>query len=120
MSRVTRQPEESPVAVWIGPAGSDGQYAAVVALFGEHDISTCQQVERAFATIRGDMLVDLTECSFIDSTVLNAILRKMRMLEVDGHRLEVQTRPGSPIAHMLEIASIFDVVNIRARAATDA
>lgn len=102
------------VAVWVGPAGSDGQYAAVVELFGEHDISTCRQVERALSPIRGDTLVDLTDCSFMDSSVLSVILQKARALDVAGQGLEVRTRPGSPVAYMLEIASTFDVVNIRA------
>jgi anti-anti-sigma factor len=106
-------PEESSVAVWVGPAGSDGQYAAVVELSGAHDISTRREVERVFAPIRGDVLVDLTDCSFMDSTVLSVILQKARMLKVDDYGLEVRSRPGSPVARMLEIASIFDVINVR-------
>ena len=117
---MSRQSDQPSVAVWVGPAGSDGQYAAVVELFGEHDISTCRQVERALSPIRGDTLVDLTDCSFMDSSVLSVILQKARALGVIGRGMEIRSRPGSPVAHMLEIASIFDVVNIRAAAsATD-
>ena len=111
--RMSRRPEASSVAVWVGPAGDDGQYAAVVELSGEHDISTCREVERALSSIRGDLLVDLTDCSFMDSSVLSVILRKARTLSVDGHGLEIRSRPGSAVAHMLEIASIFDLVNVR-------
>jgi anti-anti-sigma factor len=110
---VMEPPGESSVVVWVGPAGSDGQYGAVVALFGEHDVSTCREVARALAPIRGDVLVDLMECSFMDSTILSAILQKARMLRIQGHGLEVRSRPGSPVARMLEIASIFDVINVR-------
>jgi anti-anti-sigma factor len=119
-SHVSEPPEAPSVAVWIGPAGRDGQYAAVVALTGAHDISTRREVERALAPIRGETMVDLTDCSFMDSSVLSAILQKARTLGVEGYGLEVRSRPGSAVARMLEIASIFDVVNIRATvSATD-
>jgi anti-anti-sigma factor len=117
---VSGSSEASSVAVWVGPAGSDGQYAAVVELFGEHDISTCWEVERAFAPLHGELLLDLTDCSFMDSTVLSVILQKARMLRVDGHGLEIRSRPGSPVAYMLDIASIYDVVNVRNAARSSA
>jgi anti-anti-sigma factor len=69
---------EATGAAWLRVAGP----VSVVVLAGEHDVATIETVDRTFAAAeaRGpEMLaVDLGQATFIDSTVLRAIL--------DAHR----------------------------------
>ena len=104
------QLEQPRIDVDLEPSG--GHYAAIVSLVGEHDISTSRDLEAALAPILGLVLVDLTECSFMDSATLGVILRKARMLRADEHDLELRSRVGSTVARMLTIASVADVVNV--------
>ena len=50
---------------------------AIVTLRGEHDISTRDELGLAFdeASAHANLLIDLTDCSFIDSTVINLLLK---------------------------------------------
>jgi anti-anti-sigma factor len=64
-------------------------YAAVIALCGEHDLATSTDIRIALAPLHGDVLVDLSECEFIDSAVIGALLEKFEDLRREGHRLEL-------------------------------
>ena len=48
---------------------------AVVALFGEHDLSGKQRLSDALAkaSVRRDVLVDLSACTFLDSSVIGTL-----------------------------------------------
>lgn len=65
------------------------RFAALVTLHGEHDLSTSERVRRALDPLYGDVLVDLSDCSFIDSTVIGALLGKHQELEREAHRLDL-------------------------------
>jgi anti-anti-sigma factor len=83
-------------------------YAAVVSLHGEHDLATRDQLIDALAGIFGNVLVDLSDCPFIDSTVIVALIAQMQELEREGHRLDLVVPPGNA-----SIARIVDVVGMR-------
>jgi anti-anti-sigma factor len=70
-------------------------FAAVVALRGEHDLATSADVRAALGPIYGNVLVDLSDCSFIDSKVIGALIGKHRELEREGHRLELLVPPAN-------------------------
>ena len=65
--------------------------AAVVTLGGEHDVASRDAIAEAFgvAATGRDLLVDLSECSFIDSTIIKLLLHTMRSLEDRDGRLEL-------------------------------
>ena len=50
----------------------------IIALHGEHDLSTADELRRVFrahvADAESRIVIDLTDATFIDSTVLNTIL----------------------------------------------
>ncbi len=99
--------ERSTVVVELLPAGSLG-YAAVVSLCGEHDVGTSGAIAGALAPIRGNVLVDLSGCEFIDSSVITALIDKFRALERDACRLELVVPPS-----VANVTRIIDVIGLR-------
>jgi anti-anti-sigma factor len=87
--------EESrdPIQVELQPERADG-YVAVVSLCGEHDLATSGAIRTALAPLDGDVLVDLTDCEFIDSSVISELLEKYEDLRREGHRLELVVPHG--------------------------
>jgi anti-anti-sigma factor len=83
--------------------------AALVTLRGEHDLASRPQVATALAVARdcGDVLVDLTPTTFIDSSVINALLHTANALVRDGRRLELVIPPS---AHTLR--SLFEAMSV--------
>jgi anti-anti-sigma factor len=97
---------------------STGGYAAIVELHGEHDLGTAEAVRVALAPLFGGLLVDLTNCTFIDSTIVTILVRKAQALAQDGHRLELDApRAGSPVARTLELISLDAILPTRQLAA---
>jgi anti-anti-sigma regulatory factor len=78
-----------------------------VALSGEHDLSDVAEVEQAIANVfaAGSVLiVDLTEATLIDSTVMNAILYAHELATTTReHNVAVIATPESHTRRALEI-----------------
>jgi anti-anti-sigma factor len=110
-SAVRRAPPQRPR---IDVTLDTGGYVAVVALRGEHDIATGEAVRGALAPLHGRVLVDLGDCEFIDSTIIEILLACGQRLAADRHRLElVLPPPRSVVARALELIRIRDVVDVR-------
>jgi anti-sigma B factor antagonist len=64
---------------------------AFVTLHGEHDLSSRQCLTEALAaaSAKRDVLVDLSECTFMDSSVIAALFHARRKLDERGGRLEL-------------------------------
>jgi anti-anti-sigma factor len=90
-------------------------FAAVVSLRGEHDLASAAEVTRAIGAIAGNVLVDLTECSFIDSTIIEVLIGNAKDLEREGHILEIVVPPeNTTILRTLEIVGMRDMLVIHA------
>ena len=65
--------------------------ASIVTLCGEHDLSSTPQIKGAFEEIgaRRSVLVDLSHCIFIDSSVVSALLRASEALRTQGGQLSL-------------------------------
>jgi anti-anti-sigma factor len=88
-------------------------FAAIVSLRGEHDLASAAEVTRAIGAIAGNVLVDLTAGSFIDSTIIEALIGNAKDLEREGHFLEIVAPPeNSVILRTLEIVGMRDVMVI--------
>jgi anti-anti-sigma factor len=88
-------------------------YAAVVSLGGEHDLGTAIELELALSTITGDVLVDLSACTFVDSTILGVILTRFQDLKELGCRLElVAPAHGTSVERIIEIVGVKGLVTV--------
>jgi len=67
----------------------DSNHAAIVSLHGEHD-------------------VDLSACTFIDSSVISVLLRAANDLHTRGGRLSLVISPGGHRA----VRTVFDLMNL--------
>ena len=89
--------------------------AAVVTLGGDHDVSSRGAIADAFnvAATGRDLLVDLSECTFIDSTIIKLLLRTMRVLEATGARFElvIDPSPGGHVSRVSALMGIADVIS---------
>jgi anti-anti-sigma factor len=101
---------EAVVEIELRP-GHDRAFAAIVSLRGEHDLATADEVSHAIASIAGNVLVDLTDCSFLDSTVIGVLFARSQELERDGRYLEVVVPPeNGRIVRTLELVRMRDVI----------
>jgi anti-anti-sigma factor len=106
------QPE---IEVEVRPARAP-QYAAVVSLHGEHDLATSGALRTALQPLFGDVLVDLSDCSFVDSTVIGALIAAAQELEREGHRLSLVVPPeNTNVARTLEIVRMAELIRILPR-----
>jgi anti-anti-sigma factor len=88
----------------------DAATAAVVTLRDEHDINTQQRVARALEMTRGcrHVVVDLSECAFIDSSVIKVLLLASNELCKQGGLLELVIPRGEHIA----VRRVFEVMSL--------
>jgi anti-anti-sigma factor len=86
-------------------------FAAIVRLKGEYDVANVDAVERALAPIQGSVLVDLSECGFVDSSMIAVLLRKYNALDLFGFRLDLLVRSqDDAVARTLEISGVSRVL----------
>jgi anti-anti-sigma regulatory factor len=81
----------------------------VVFVHGEHDYGSRTVLEEALAPLGGAVVVDLSWCAFLDSSIVAVILSKHAELKKSGDRLEVIIPPAQE-----HLASLFDVLGLRA------
>ena len=88
--------------------------AAVVTLGGDHDVASRDAIADAFsvAGTGRDLLVDLSECTFIDSTIIKLLLQTNRQLEEQDARFElvIDTDPRGHVARVAELMGIPEVI----------
>jgi anti-anti-sigma factor len=88
---------------------------AVVTVHGEHDLSTEPALTRALeeAAAHSNVLVDLSECEFIDSTVIAALLRVARTVTDRGERfallIPAAQRQITRIAEMTHLGELLPI-----------
>ena len=99
--------EEQPsVQIEFHPDSAPG-FTARIALCGQHDHATAAELQDAFASVYGSILVDLSACEFIDSSVLRTMLDKRERLARDGQRLELLVpEHRRKIARVLAISEV--------------
>jgi anti-anti-sigma factor len=83
--------------------------AVVVSLRGEHDLNSRAAVAAAVerACEGADVLVDLTHCAFIDSTVIGVLVATLQSQSERGRRLElVVPADAHAIRRVAEVAGL--------------
>ena len=107
---------DSPISVIDG----DGNGSTVVFLRGEHDLSGRVALTRVLDEQEGDLVVDLCECEFIDSTIIGVLLAQDRRRKVAGERFEVVAEVDGAVARVLEIVNAHAVLTLTRRDGADA
>jgi anti-anti-sigma factor len=109
---VTGSPLAPAIEVEVRPARAP-RFAALVTLRGEHDLATTEQLREALRPLLGDVLVDLSECTFVDSTTIGSLIAAAQDLDREGHELALVVPPANEhIARTLELVRIGDVVQV--------
>ena len=90
--------------------------AHVVALFGEHDLSTLEDISAALTAAfdRGPaVILDLTAATFIDSAVIGPIIHlpTWRAESKPENRFAVVVEPGRPADQTLRLVGLDEVVS---------
>jgi anti-sigma B factor antagonist len=90
--------------------GAHSPAISTVTLRGEHDLHSWSEVTLALANAsqRRGVVVDLTACTFLDSSMLTALLVAAKQLRTRGGALAVV------IPREAEIRRIFEVMNVDA------
>jgi anti-anti-sigma regulatory factor len=89
-------------------------FGRVVVLEGQFDYTTAAAVSEAISCETGNVLVDLTSCTFLDPAVIGKLLAHARTLQPAHERLEiVAPSENRTIARLLEVLGIADLVPVR-------
>jgi anti-anti-sigma factor len=89
-------------------------YAALVTLRGEHDLTSSGELRATLDSIFGDVLVDLTRCDFMDSTVIAILLAKLHDLKREGRRLDlVAPSENAAIARVVDVVGMRELLTVR-------
>jgi len=85
----------------------------VVRVQGELDLACVDDLEAALASEKRDLVVDLTECTFLDSSAIRTLLEAAAEVESAGGRIAVVvSEPG--VRRTLEIAGLNERIAIHA------
>ena len=78
--------------------GSERRSVTVVFVHGQHDFASRDLLARTLAPLRGHVLVDLSWCTFVDSSVISTILARHGELTREGGQLElIVPRTNEPL-----------------------
>jgi anti-sigma B factor antagonist len=85
----------------------------IVRVRGELDLATCPALEEALGALPpGERVVlDLGECSFVDSTAIRVVLQGAARSEASGGSMEL-VASGATVLRTLEIASVAERIRI--------
>jgi anti-anti-sigma factor len=95
---------------------------AVVSLRGEHDLTTAPALTQALelAAAHSNVVVDFSTCSFIDSTVISALVKTACGVQAHGEQLALvippEQRQVARVAQMTHLAEIFPIYPTRGAA----
>ena len=82
---------------------------------GEHDLSTQSALAEALqeAASHSSVLVDLTDCSFIDSSVIATLIGAARAIEERGDRCALAVPPEQrSVARIAEMTRLGEIVAV--------
>jgi anti-anti-sigma factor len=91
----------------------------VLVLRGEHDLSTAPDVRahvEEAVTAGGNLIVDLSEVGFIDSSILGVLVAGYRSVTAaaPARRFAVVAVPGSSVTRLFDLVSVSDVIPVYA------
>jgi anti-anti-sigma factor len=99
----------TPASIEVRMLASD---TMLVQLSGEHDATTHSRLADAFVAVRhqANVIVDLTPCSSIDSSILTMLLRAHDALMRDQRRLAVALPTKVDLTRKAELERLSDLL----------
>lgn len=95
---------------------TDPPHIATISLLGDCDISTAPQLTDALARTRHSThtLIDLCDCTFIDSTIVGFLYTAQREAEARGGRLAVvvPSNASSVVTRVFDLMRLRDVLSV--------
>jgi anti-anti-sigma factor len=89
------------------------RFAAIVSLHGEHDMATEPDVSSAIGAVSGSVLVDLSDCDFVDSIIIGTLFNNAQRIRKGGNLFELVVPPGSAnVARTLELVHMKELLPI--------
>ena len=79
---------------------------------GPHTYAGRALIVEAIEPIDGRLVIDLTACTYLDTYVIAAILRKASELRERGFQLEIALSPAAPLASKIQQLGIGQIVPI--------
>ena len=94
---------------WDDVVVTRAENAIVISLRGEHDLATTPRIQGAYDAARGEqpIVFDLTEATFIDSSVIGILLSAARQ----GAPVAVVAPSGGPPARLIAVLGVDGVVS---------
>jgi anti-anti-sigma factor len=90
-------------------------HAALVVLAGEHDLYSADEVQRTFdqsLAVCDRLIVDLSSAEFIDSTIVEVLLRtKKNAIELD-RKFNVVLGTAPVVERILEVTGVVPLLNV--------
>jgi anti-anti-sigma factor len=87
----------------------------VVSLLGELDMDSAPRLEEVLDELPGEgppeIVIDLSELSFLDSTGLGTLIRAQKSLMAQGRRLNVRS-PRPAQLRVFEVTDLLDFLNV--------
>jgi anti-anti-sigma regulatory factor len=74
----------------------------VIHVVGEHDYGSRAMLVEALEPVDGHVIVELSSCTFIDTSAIGAIIGKALALGKAGHRLELVVPRSAPLARTVD------------------
>ena len=91
-------------------------FRSVLALEGVFDHFAAPVVSAALASEEGNVVIDLSDCTVLDPSVIRALLQHSRTLQEADQRLEIVVPPENrAITRLLEILCIASIIPLRRR-----
>jgi anti-sigma B factor antagonist len=90
-----------------------GDSVLLVVLSGEHDLTTASELGGALASVTeqgGDVIIDLSETTFADSSTLQEILRYATQ---PGGSFAIVAAPGTEPRRLLERSAVDQLLPVR-------
>ena len=108
----------APTSEFVREARPIGEHAYLIALAGDFDLHSGPEFERRVLEALGrsatDLLIDLSEVSFIDSTTIGILMRTRKRLAPIGGRVLVVTSDRN-ILRLFEITALDRMFEIYSR-----
>ena len=90
--------------------------ARIVAIRGDFDFAVAERANAVLGIASADpqrvLVIDLTGCTFVDSTAIAAIVGAARALTNGQIRIAIACRPDSDVLGMLQLAGIDRTIQI--------